>query len=131
MVGNLNSKEFNTLLMAVVRNELFDDTPLKAMTREEVLKLFRTFKLIELSMAAATGGISTRGIDAALMVKSKFKSYPYIRKKCSRRIQDFVMKNSDLCRSQPSEDLQENVRRAVVFFKAVRKNQQRTASSDN
>jgi spermidine/putrescine-binding protein len=131
MIGKLNSKEFNNFLFLITRSDIFKDSVFKKLTREEILGMFRTFKLIEISMAAAIGGISTRGIDSVLLVSSKFKGRPFIRKKAGVNIQKFVAKHPDLCRSEPSDDPEENLRRVLILFKAIRKSQQRTASSSS
>ena len=131
MIGNLNSAQFSELLFAVSKDPHFKDMTLGELTKKEVLELFRTFKLLEVSMAAAVGGVSTLGIDSVLLVKSKFKGRPFISRRSSRMIQDFVVKNPDLCRSVPSEDLEENVRRTLALFKSLSAAQERTASSDS
>lgn len=147
MIGNLKQAEFNDLLFAVAKDEAFSDTVLHWLSKDNLIAVFRSLKLIELSMAAATGGISTRGIDSIILVKSKFKGNPFISRRSSRMIQDFVVKNPDLCRSVPSDDVDENVRRVTAFYKALSASQEkpdllklkraknalkeRTASSDN
>ena len=108
MQSPVNTSELRALLGSVSREYLHLE-----LSDEELWKLFRAFKQIEVATAISVGGFLTYGIDSVTLVPSKRMHRPYLRRKTSQMVHRAIQARPDLCRTLPSQDQAENVRRIL------------------